>query len=345
MARSFGRGTTWRALEDHRSLRRLNAFTLVELLVVIAIIGILVALLLPAVQSAREAARRNQCVNNLKQLGIALHRIHDDFSELPPLAAPGEAAEYVTIESGPYSNAIGFTAFNWLLPYLEEGAIFQAAIIDTTRTRSVNKRVAGLAIKAHVIPSFLCPSDPSAIPNAVMNTINARVIIDGAPEPWTVGNYAANYLAFGNPDVPRASPLPTAYARRVEATRRFSQLKDGLSQSIVFAERYGTCGETGNQDNARANLWSDSNPGFRPLFCTNTSDQVPTHTGGPGPCLVFQVSPDWVGGCEVQRAQTPHQVMNVGFADGSVHAFSGDIDATAWARLCNSTDGEVVSIP
>ncbi len=313
---------------------------------VIAIIGILVALLLPAVQSAREAARRSQCVNNVKQLGIALHRIHDDFGELPPLSAPGEAADYLTIKSGPYSNATGFTALNWLLPYLEEGAIFQAAVLDTSRKRDVNKRVGGLAIKAHVIATYLCPSDPSAIPDAVMNTNNSRVIVDGAPEPWTVANYAANYLAFGNPDVPYVSPLNKARAGRLEATSRFAQLKDGLSQSIVFAERYGTCGETGNQDHARANLWSDSNEGFRPIFCTNNSNQRPDHTGlQPEPCLVFQVAPDWVAGCESRRAQTPHQVINVGFADGSVHAFSGDMDATVWAKLCNANDGEVASIP
>jgi hypothetical protein len=281
----------------------------------------------------------------MKQLGIALHNIHDSVGELPPLVAPGDAAEYVTITSGAYSNTIGFTFFNWLLPYLEEGAIFHAAIRgNTDRRRDVSMRVNGRTIKAHIIATYLCPSDPSATPDAVMNTLNGRMIVDGQPEPWTVGNYAANYLAFGNPDVPLVSPLIKARAGRVEATRKFSQLSDGLSQTVAFAERYGTCSETGNQDNALANLWSDSNHSFRPIFCVNRVDQTPAHPAGePEPCLLFQIQPDWVFDCESRRAQSPHQVMNAGFADGSVQALSGDMDEVVWAALCNAQDGEVAA--
>jgi prepilin-type processing-associated H-X9-DG protein len=171
-----------------------------------------------------------------------------------------------------------------------------------------------------------------------------RTVVDGVPEPWTVGNYAANYLAFGNPDVPLVSPLLMARAARVEATKKFSQFSDGLSQTIAFAERYGTCGETGNSDQAFANLWSDSNHSFRPLFCVNRIDQTPSHPAkNPEPCLMFQVRPDWVFDCESRRAQTPHGAMNAGFADGSVQSLSEDMDEVVWARLCHARDAEVAS--
>src|ERR687898_633618 len=98
--------------------RAMRGFTLVELLVVIAIIGILVALLLPAVQAAREAARRSQCVNNLKQIGIAIHNYHDAHKKLPPgspLVGPNDDPQLP-----------GMTWAGLILPYMEEGAIYDS---------------------------------------------------------------------------------------------------------------------------------------------------------------------------------------------------------------------------
>lgn len=89
----------------------------------IAIIGVLVAIMLPAGQ----AARRTQCTNNMKQWGIAVQNIHDTQRVLPPLVAPGETFGYLAMSSGPYADAVGYTLFNWLLPYIEKRTMLFAA--------------------------------------------------------------------------------------------------------------------------------------------------------------------------------------------------------------------------
>jgi prepilin-type N-terminal cleavage/methylation domain-containing protein/prepilin-type processing-associated H-X9-DG protein len=122
------------------ALRR--AFTLVELLVVIAIIGVLVALVLPAVQAAREAVRRASCLNNLRQLGLALHNYHDVFGKFPGARDP--------FSPGPFSTQAH------LLDYLEQANFSKAIDFSQPTSTGVNQTVANLVVK-----SFLCPSDPA----------------------------------------------------------------------------------------------------------------------------------------------------------------------------------------
>src|SRR5687767_12996617 len=104
-------------LKSTRPVRQ-RGFTLIELLVVIAIIGVLTALLLPAVQAAREAARRTQCSNHVKQLGLAAHHHHDTFQHLPP------GIGYYPINT----NGVFGTYFFHLLPFIEQGALFDSSL-------------------------------------------------------------------------------------------------------------------------------------------------------------------------------------------------------------------------
>lgn len=125
-------------------------FTLVELLVVIAIIGILVALLLPAVQMAREAARRMQCTNNLKQIGIALHNYHDTFKVFPPGFQANES------KLGFEENGWGFLAIT--MPYMEQGALSDT--LDVTK-REFETLSTDTAVREYCrtwVDSFNCPS-------------------------------------------------------------------------------------------------------------------------------------------------------------------------------------------
>jgi prepilin-type N-terminal cleavage/methylation domain-containing protein len=297
-----------------------RGFTLVELLVVIAIIGILVALLLPAVQTAREAARRTQCKNHLKQIALSMHTLHDAHNVLPPMVAPSSSTR-ISLR-GPYFDATGFTVFNWLLPYIEQGSLYESS------QRNVNTRTDGLTMYQHVISIYRCPSEFTTNGKGWGLTTNGRADL------WATSNYTANYFIFGDPNA------SDTLGRR-EGANSLSVMKDGTSNTIVFTERYGTCGTSGdrNAGTTYGNLWSDSNSVWRPVFCINQYSQEPS-VAGYAPCLKFQDAPDWVSGCESRRAQSPHPGgIHCGLGDGSVRTVSANIADAVWAAACDPRDG------
>jgi prepilin-type N-terminal cleavage/methylation domain-containing protein/prepilin-type processing-associated H-X9-DG protein len=136
-----------------------RGFTLIELLVVIAIIAVLIALLLPAVQAAREAARRSQCVNNLKQIGLALHNYHQTADKFPP--GHGESADQLAYADKAYAGWTEWSAQAMMLPYLEQGPVYNAINFAYCGGYNYGQVSNGTAWSS-IVASYLCPSDNNA---------------------------------------------------------------------------------------------------------------------------------------------------------------------------------------
>ena len=163
-----------------------TGFTLVELLVVIAIIGVLVALLLPAVQAAREAARRAQCQNGLKNLGLSLLNYHDTRKEFP---APAQ------MQIGSDHDLLNMSRLfsNWaleILPFIEQQNLYDQAQIDASTTRFFNPSdiTFNQAVRSTRLPIMICPSDAGESPFFEGAS--------GAPQQWARGNYGMNGFQF-----------------------------------------------------------------------------------------------------------------------------------------------------
>src|SRR6516162_6862262 len=164
-------------------LRRWRGFTLIELLVVIAIIAVLVGLLLPAVQKVREAANRMKCSNNLKQMGIALHNMHDTHGKLPPAVGPYPTGKFWTPDPGvvcPQPDSGKNTAANgppwgnpfyFMVPFLEQEAWFQRTFdykCDGNNSQPgyrpwIGDQMSAYGLSSYAFPvkTYMCPSDPS----------------------------------------------------------------------------------------------------------------------------------------------------------------------------------------
>jgi prepilin-type N-terminal cleavage/methylation domain-containing protein len=199
---------------NHSMPSRHKAFTLVELLVVIAVIGVLVALLLPAVQAAREAARRIECSNNLKQIGLSLQNYHDVYKQLPA----GWIAHAATGEPG----------WGWAthtLPFLEHGVIYDQISVMLPISHPAN-----LATRQTSLPSYRCPSDSRGSDLMVLLEDEAT----GSPL-FSVAR--ANYVGlFGTLEI-EDDPFAGNGVFYQNSRVRFADILDGLSTTLVVGER------------------------------------------------------------------------------------------------------------
>ncbi len=248
--------------------RRPSGFTLVELLVVIAIIGILVALLLPAVQAAREAARRTQCVNNIKQVALAAHNFHDTHNRLPP----GALSAKVTGVGGSGAVGSGQNAgcLVYLLPYMEQVMIYDGIKNDLNlridhhpsdigtgkisadlepktrqwwRPRLDTGQTESWTLSQTRIPGYLCPSDnmeSSRAVNAYFGTYHNGVVYGyWLNQPVGRTNYMASAGWLGE-SLPNGSPWSGRKGPFWDRSKnRFADILDGTSNTLMFGETIG----------------------------------------------------------------------------------------------------------
>lgn len=284
-----------------------RAFTLVELLVVIAIIGVLVALLLPAVQAAREAARRTQCKNNLKQLGLAMHNYHDTFRVLPP--------GYVSNNPGVPNNSSwcrtgGVQGAPWavlILPFLEQGALHAKFDFNVPFQDTSNQM--GPPNNAVVVPleAYHCPSDVRLTANPIYTSYVGVQGGGAAPDCGNTSCSAANERTM------YVSGLLFAGSKI-----GFQHILDGASNVFLLGEsRYGGAawGASAKQDTCSyvQNL-------------AGAQDQINLYKT-PGVHETRGFSSYHVGGC--------HFTM----ADGSVQFVSQTIALDTYRQLARRDDG------
>ena len=299
--------------------RRRPAFTLVELLVVIAIIGVLVALLLPTVQAARESARRTKCLNQAKQIVLAVHNHNDSIRSLPPTCSPcadPASAGCFTPDASPFGKH-NYTAYHFIFPYLEQQNLANQFVITGYAGGKYPE----------VIRNIICPNDLSHLRGRSLTPY-------GGANNWGVTSYGVNNYVFGDPANNRTYSMDKTEMSRV--------IPDGLANTIFLAEMYGTCGNTGSVTIAWGTLWADANSIWRPAFNLGASK------GGSGlsaypPSPKFQLTPHHYLNCNAQTPQTIHpNVIVVGVGDGGVRTLSGNISDLTWQNAVDPRDGQTL---
>lgn len=316
-------------VRSYASRSQQRGFTLVELLVVIAIIGVLIALLLPAVQQAREAARRMQCANNMRQLGLALHNFHDTYGHFPPGGTKGGYG--------------GYTWGTFILPYIEQNNVWEGIAQEggsyppdpTGKRDSIfcncsdggNGNWGDPGYEQTVIDAYRCPSDvlPDQRPHS-----------DEQVKCGT-SNYAANYGTNGDGFTDRF---------RTGQLVDMASITDGTSNTIALGECGGSkAGAAPNGDNEAYPIWAGYARRGGTSWYTQWSNKRQANASAP-------INLNNGGGVDGSGATSWSLNSGFGslhpggcqfiFADASVHFLAETIDLTAYDDLGTRNDGNVV---
>jgi prepilin-type N-terminal cleavage/methylation domain-containing protein/prepilin-type processing-associated H-X9-DG protein len=343
-----------------------RGFTLIELLVVIAIIAVLIALLLPAVQAAREAARRIQCVNNLKQLGLAMHNYESSNGVLPPqmvMTFTSAGAVFWKSTWGPSSR---------ITPYLELGTVYNAINFTNKNSDPSNATAASTQLKM-----FLCPSEVNPQAYSTTNTTGVTATYGVSNYSWCDGTW---YTFGGYGGVPNSGAFCT------NISRTFASFTDGLSNTVLgsevktYQQTFHNCtavpppGPTGfsvypamavvlasvaaaptsgcvlitgpsGMPGGGHSEWCNGNSGYD-CFTTALPPNTVSLAGSPTLDSDMSSTNEADGGPTyasiTSRGYHPGGV-NALFADGSVHFIKNSINFQTWRALGTIGGGEVIS--
>jgi prepilin-type N-terminal cleavage/methylation domain-containing protein/prepilin-type processing-associated H-X9-DG protein len=338
-------------------MRHRHGFTLIELLVVIAIIAVLIALLLPAVQAAREAARRVQCVNNLKQLGIALHNYHDSIGCFPfgliVLAANNPMVLSGFTDQGHYR----YSVLAELTPYLEQTTVFNALNFQLPIFNASSVAFPqNTTVYSATVQVFLCPSDAGA-----QNVIAA---------PYTPGSYMASNGdgvlggGFAGSDPSFGTPDGVFY---FNSNTTLAQITDGTSNTALMSESVvGSGMATATTPPASPDptdvmtLLPGNSPIYQPLtpaqcaaptqwyYLRNAAwvqgdfeHMLYTHYMTPN-STTYDCLRQQYAGWKAARSRHPGGV-NVLIGDGSVRFVKNTVSPNTWRALATRNGGEVIS--
>lgn len=317
-----------------------RAFTLIELLVVIAIIAVLIALLLPAVQQAREAARRSHCMNNMKQLGLAIHNYHDAHSTLPPGFTQ-------TNQGGTFQ---GHSAYYYVLPFIEQTNLFQTFNVNSPVS---NKSTTPGLLSAATVPTFLCPSEPGALGLAVYTdgTQYGKTCyrLNGGSRPIfaTSSTNDGVFMSIGAA-ARKASTAP------VGSTMKMAYIIDGMSNTIAFGEHSLTDANFDTfvsfNSNSLIKDWSwwypaGGDSGLGDFMCGSFAQvgyTIPFKRGDPG-------APTSASGWYIYQDRRLSAIgsahvggANITLCDGSTRFVSNSMSQVILGYLCQRADGNVI---
>lgn len=329
------------ATHPNTSASRRSAFTLIELLVVIAIIGVLVALLLPAVQAARESSRRTQCANNLKQLGIALHNYHDALGRFPLGASHPTLANWNNINNDHHGSfLVG------LLPFMEQQNLYDAC--DFATDTAFNSVLPGSTTKVHSvwINTLICPSDEKKYwdgnplyPVAPNSTKGMR---------WATSHYGASMgnqtfgpcpfqgNMFGTGSAIHGHDLTgsmiSGVFSHVAWSAKMSDLLDGTHATIALGEIRPKCSWHARDGWMHINsLWFATTCPINYKNCENESGYSTT-------CAAPSA---W--SCDMGFKSRHRGGAQFVFCDGNVRLLQDNIDYNTYQRLGDRSDGQPVA--